>query len=501
MPLISITSPAQMLLASMTEDMSWDVNGNLTLLPDNLWPNQYLTEEGEDGLPAGHAFEGMPMRIVGYHVNVSRPGDPRRSSMRRQTTAFLPAENALWTSQAPWVPGPKSVPRSKRKPPPPDVDVIPSANKGFEGGPYAWAYGFSNQRHDSTTTTGWRHFDLATGEVPVFPVPESFSKGARYWDIYITKKGPAGGVADTKTGALLISVPVSSLKPGGTYTYKGSPQRTGKVPKKNESGVPVVRKPREPAHFREVPAQLGLAEGVWRLAVQLANGRGAGLLSTPSSPHVVRGDTVRRRIGEDGTSFGDALAVLGGGTGRSRGDGGREAGIPSRAPEFHDAEGKRASSPYALAGGVYAGEEVDFEEGRLLALINERRREAALRDLSLDRDLNRTAYRAVGGSCPEPDYAGASAFGETETERLSTSDDSGEDALLGLDEVLFLDGGFEAVGVARELKAPGIYEWVVVYGDSDPLSLGVPNELVCEIVDADGRPIFTVTTTTAPTTT
>lgn len=480
MALNAIDSVRELLNSSLSNTMFWDEDNNLSLLPSNLFPNSYLTEFSEDGSPEAYDLSGLPKALTGYHVNVSRPGRPRRDSMTRQTTARLPLEDAAWTSEGPIIRGYRSKGTDERKPLPPEITTVPSGQRGFAPGTYGYCWGVSGaRRKDATPTTAITYFTLSANQRPLIPVPESFPQGTLHWDLYLTRPNKGAGSL-----ALQERVPLRELRGLSAHELRGPWRNRGKRPTKNESGFGTPAKVRIPQDARIIPAQFDLRAGYYTLYLQLKNGRGTSLLSPISKRIKVAGDveTYQEKVSvEEPATTTSAVLSEPGGSGGSPSVGATSTNDPE---EWHQAEGKRESSPYVRAGGRYMGEEVDAEESRLVGLINERRRASGLSDVVIDQSLNRMAYRGVEGpqSTEGMDYAD-----ETEYDTARTVEDSADEAFEVIQQLSNRHAssfaGFAAVGVAREPDEGG-FRWCVVYGDTAPRSRA--ENAFCETVEADG---------------
>src|SRR5687767_15950086 len=88
-------------LVGSSDGLWMDANGRIVLEPDNFWPNQYGQDPDENGEPLAWDLSGLADPIIGYHVNLSKPGDPRRQSMARQTTTYLPTNEGSWVGSNP----------------------------------------------------------------------------------------------------------------------------------------------------------------------------------------------------------------------------------------------------------------------------------------------------------------------------------------------------------------------------------------------------------------
>ena len=448
MPVVSIKGHEDYLRSSITTTLSWDLDGNLFLTPDNFWPSQFLLDFGEDGEPAGWNLRaGLPEKIVGYHVNASRPGSPKKDSVTRQTTAYTRSEEPAWKADGPIVQGIRSVGKDKRKPPAPVVELAPVEQRGYEAGRYGWAYFYESTDGD-TTTTGYRYFDMLNNQIPKLTVPQSFPVGCVRWGVVLTQKnrGPA-------SAAIQRRIPVDQLHGITEYDLKGPWRNEGPAPSSNTSGLGSPLAPVLGRDHKLVPSRLDMRAGTWRPYIHTRNDRGFSLLSYFGGAIRVKG-TQERRVKEP-----DAGAVA---------FQGFQADV---ANEDH-------LRPSGKLSGDYLGQENDPEEGRLIGLLNERRRALNLPNLIVSQVMNREAYGLVTGS------------GEAEM-RVSTLIDDASHALGSLDHPNLVDARYAAVGVARERQENGSYLWVVSV--SEPIvdaSYDAPTGLVCESVGPDG----TVTT-------
>ncbi len=262
-------------------------DGNIGLRPNNFVPNASLTEEGDDGFPLAWDLEWALEKIVAWHVNVSRPGAARKRSVTRQTTSAVPPEEGAWTMEEPWLAGVKGAPTSDYVPPAPTLEAVPNGNRGFEGGPYGWAWGLSG-RFGSTPPTAVRYFTLLNGEVPLFPVPDAVSaRGVRTWDIYMTRKGSGPASLRLQRRIPVKDIRTEERKINGPWRNRGRP------PRRNESGVgtpPSVQRGRD---YHLVPSGFDMPVGIWRAGIQYEANGGTSLLSFWGQPIRVVGDRVR----------------------------------------------------------------------------------------------------------------------------------------------------------------------------------------------------------------
>ena len=466
--------------------------GVIELLPANLIDNAGLSEIGSDGEPVGFDLSWNVERIVAYHNNVSRPGyveilkpdgtpyspkrftdPPKLSHAVRQTVSGVPVEESSWTMEEPWVAGIKGVPTSDIIPPAPTLETAPSGNKGFRGGPYGWAW-LLFSAFGPTTATGVRFFTLANGEVPKFPVPDAVRQpGVTHWGILMTRLG--GGAS---TLAIQRKVPAAEIREE-LYKVSGPWRSRGRPPSSNRSGVGAPPEPKA-NDSKLVDSGFNMPSGTLRVAYQIENGGGVSLLSRWGKAEKVKPDRERVKVrGPEPANVlaADAMPSGGGGSGNGGGDGSSSGGSEGPDPRTIRPSGKRSDAEYL-------GQEIDFEESRLVSLINEERYRRGLPMLVLNRALNRAAYRVASETLrnnersAEEGYEGAAAL-------LTAFGESPEDALKEEhDWNTVYHGRWEAVGVARENGY-----WAMFVGD-DPELPGVTEayceKLVVEHVEEDG---------------
>lgn len=456
MSFIGPKSAKDLLNVSMSETMDWDPLGRMFLEAHNRYPNQYFGAIDEDGEPTRWALsEDMPEKVIAHHINitpaVTGTNRPRKNQATRQTSAAVPVTESGWALSGPVISGIRTPadPGVTRKELPPVVEKQVTGMRGFEAGAYAYVIGLSDEFRRPTTTTARRSYALLAGQVPVIPIPDYvFSSGARYMDIYKTKK-------DSTTGPLFLQrkIPVAQLAGLTEYRLNG-PWRPGpRPPARNMAGVGVTAKPTA-KEFRissKPPADRhNLKAGYYRPFRILANNRGPGLWSVFGDVVKIEGtvETYREKVLID-QAQGSALAAS---------DGVDESTDPSklRAP------GKRPEADY------YYGEEIDPRESRLVGLINERRREDGKPLLALNAKLNRAAYT---GDAPE-DYSGT-------LEYLYSDSEDVDDAFADMDSATLLAARFEAVGVAREGG-----RWTLILGDD--AEIPDAGSEYCEFIRADG---------------
>lgn len=453
MALKAIRAIQDLLNSSLTPTMSWDLDGNTFLAPGNLFPNQYLLDVEDDGEPVGWDLgSGMPSRIKGWHFGVSRPGKPRKDAVTRQTTSFVPIEEASWKQDGPIISGGRFRATDSRKPLPPLVEKVASSTKGYEAGRYGWAWGISSNE-GPTTPTGVRFFDLLTNQYPKLIVPESFPEGTVTWDLYMTKKNGGEGSL-----ALQRKVPVAQLRKGGEYKLLGPWRNRGKPPANNSSGLGAAKRPILGRDVKQVSSRRDLRVGNWTPFVQVKNTRGPALLSPAGGTVRVKPrfpqDFVRQEVQPSTPAM-----VASSGAGASAAE-----NLPEDPREIRPS-GK-------LAGNEYLGEENDTEESRLIGLLNERRRELGIPDLIVSQVMNRAAYDYVTGT----DEAEISVF---------TWEDDAEQALAYLTDPPLFDARYVAIGVAREREGDG-YQWAVALSEPIHEPSYDATELVCQKVHADG---------------
>lgn len=411
-------------------------NGTLELLPDNLIENANLIEIGDDLEPVAFNLAWNIQRVIGYHVNVSRPGSPKRASLARQTTALIPPSEGAYTMSEPWVAGIRGAPTSEIKPPTPEFEAVLNANKGWEGGTYGWAEGWSGP-FGPTTTSGVRFYTLANGEIPKFPY-RGAPPGATHWDIYSTRKN--GSAA---TLVRIRSIPIDQIR-SEEVPVKGPWVARGRPPAHNRSGVGSPPKPKN-KDCKQVPSGFNLPAGKWKAAVQVEIGGGLSLLSPWGKAE--KADPSRHRVKVAGPAPASAEY---------------SADAAYADPREIRPSGKRSDQEYL-------GQEVDFEESRLVSLINAERERRGLPLLVLNAALNRAAENGT-----EPDaegYRGRTRFAQT---------GGGAKQVYGYlrADSDALDGDYEAVGVARHHNEYGWY-WRLYFGD-DPELPDPDRALSCE---------------------
>lgn len=435
----------EVLRGSTTPDYWMSGKGVGQLTPNNLFENQYAVEQGEDGEPALWNLAWNIQKVIGYHIGISRPGSPRHSSVTRQTTVSIPPSEGSWTMEEPWVAGIKGSPTSRIKPPAPELETTPSGNKGFEGGTYPWAWSVSGE-FGETTLTGVTFFTLTSGEFPKFPVPDSFPEGTIRWNIYMGRKG--GGAS---TLLKQRSIPVERIN-REEYPVHGPRRNRGRPPATNQSGVGIPPAPARGRQFKEVPSDYNTKAGSWRRMDVLKTDRGTSLASNLSKPIYIAPS--KKRVKVEGPA--PTATVQGG---------------PD--PRFIRPSGKQEDNEYI-------GAEVDWEESRLVGLVNQRREEQGLEPLILTQALNRAAYK---GTTPEEEgypggYQMLDAFGPVEEAIDMTPPNFEPDDEYDPEEALKPE--WKSVGVAREGE-----QWTLVLGDY--LEDDGITELVCEHYDAEGN--------------
>lgn len=369
---VAVRTVGDILKCQISEGVAWQerADGNYTffLEPHNLWPTQYLNDFDDSGEPDGHDLRGgMPESIVAHHFGFSPPGKARRDRVTRQTTAPHPISEDAWQLE-----GPVDASGAKRKgtgskESPPVVETVALSARGFPAGRYAYAYDFADENGRPTTTSGFRFFDLLTNQVPLLPVPE-IPPGAFYLGYYMTRKNGSEATARRQR-----RIPVADLNGRTEYRLRG-PLRGG--PRPSQTNLAGLSRPPAPKtrgknpHVLQTESRFDLMAGTYTFYKAIKNGRGPGLASPPSERVVVKGDveTYREKVPVESSEA-------------------RVAG-----PESLRAPGKRAEADYA-----YMGEEVDPEEARLVASINNSRAQVDHDPLILTQALNRAAYRKVFG--------------------------------------------------------------------------------------------------------
>ncbi|QIN79590.1 hypothetical protein GBA65_14875 [Rubrobacter marinus] len=482
MAVVSVKNHEDYLRSSVSPSASWDVRGNLFLTPSNAWPNQYGLEVDADGRVDGWALTGVPEEIVGYHYNASPPGNPKKTAITQQTTSARPADQ-VYKQEGPILRGMRRTHTDPRKPVPPQVDKVPVTVRGFEGGDYAWAWGLSSEEGPTTVTAFSRPFRLENNQFPRLPVPETFPAGTKTWDIYLTKRVPPGGVPNEATAALQRKVPIEQLRKGGDYPLRAPWTNLGKPPTQNLSGLGSGARPVKGKDVHQRPSRLKLRAGTWTPFRQLKNDRGPALLSQAAAPITARG-TRRRQVKESvpaapaGAQALVAASVAAQDAGLA---GGGDSSPTAAAAGLPDPRLIRPSGK--LPENEYLGEEIDFEESRLIALMNERRRDAGAPLLLVSQVMNRAAYRkARGHGWPIARLAREEGYDGRDLGELVVETESADDAMRAIEEHLaFLSPRRRSVGVARE---GGL--WVVLLGEAIEDARYEASELVCEYVDGDG---------------
>lgn len=433
MSLRSLTTQEEFVRGSVDLNLHRRADGTIENTPDNLFPNQYGIEPGTDGEPAEWDLSWGIEKVIAYHVRVSRPGSPRRASMTQQTTSPFPASEGSWTGQQPWVPGarPAATEGINAKPRAPEAEAVPFATRGYEAGTYAYAWGVSSE-FGPTTPTGPRTFTLLTGEYPIVPIPESFPAGTKTWDIYMTRKNGSQMFLQRR-------IPINRLRPGGDYRLYGSWRNRGRPPATNKSGVGSPPAPRKNHDYLVMDSHHDILKGTYRPAVLVKNDRGVSLASTLGRGEKIKGSKVRTKVAGPGVQPSAAAAYSGELSGR---------------PDPRDVRpsGKRLDREYL-------GQEIDFEESRLVSLINAERDRCELPTLVINAALNRAAEN---GTDPEEEgYQGRVDFSESggNAKEVYSYLRDNSDAL---------DGEYEAVGVARKENEYG-WHWRVLLGDDPEL--------------------------------
>ncbi len=298
MAVVSLKNYADFLRSSLSLSLSWDLDGNISLLANNIWPNPYALDFDERGEADGWALrERLPEKIVAHHFNVTRPGVPKKTSLTRQTTSPVPVEEGGWKLDGPVVAGVRSRGKDPRKPAPPTVELAPTGVRGYEAGTYGVAYFFESIDGD-TTTSGYRYFAMTNGQIPVLDVPESFPLGTVRWGIVLTKKG--GGPAGA---AIQRRVPLAELRGRSEYKLMGPWRNRGKAPTSNTSGLGVPKTPKVGRDVYETTSRLDMGAGRWTPFVQTKNARGPSVLSRLGGSVRIKGDPVEVEVqNPDGTT-------------------------------------------------------------------------------------------------------------------------------------------------------------------------------------------------------
>lgn len=293
---VGVRDGRDFLSAAVDPAIRWNLDGSCELMPANILGNHAFTAFEDSGEPEGYAIrEGLAEKIVAHHINVSRPGKPRRRDMHRQTTAPVDVEDDAWEMQQAWIggmPAGSGCRADKRKPEPPRLEAVPVSSRGFAAGTYGYAWGLEDEQGGLTTFTAFRYFSLATNQRPAIPVPESFPVGTAKWVLAMTRKN--GG---EETARIQRRVPVANLRGREELPLRGPWRNLGSVPGRNRSGFGVPKAPRRGRDVGIRPRRgFDLRVGTYRLFVQLKNDRGPGLLSKASRPIVVEGSTESEHV-------------------------------------------------------------------------------------------------------------------------------------------------------------------------------------------------------------
>lgn len=435
-----------------SSDGLWiDPNGRIVLEPDNFWPNQYLQNADENGEPAEHDLSGIADPIIGYHVNVSKPGDPRRQSMARQTTTFVPTNEGSWSADGPWVAGGRVAPTDDRVPATPEIDDAPNGSRGWDAGTYGYAIGYASL-WGSTTITAYRYFTLADGEYPIIPVPEGFASGVVYVEIYMTTK--TGG---DDTGRLQLRVPVSNIR-GSDIPVYGPWRNRGKPPATNQSGIGRPQQPPKRNSKTRSSSRGDTLAGIWQPAYQLyIPGMGASLVGKTGERLKVKGDRKRVKVNDSGDVEGESV-------------------------QSADVVYMDITPPGRRRGASrYYGEEIHPTEAAFVGALNDARAADGDRnDLTLNAALNRAAWRhASRGFGKLADLAYDEGYRDPALGTTSKHDAPHNvvNELVKYPGLRILDDWRE-IGVAR-----GPRGWSIILGDGEP---DVPNVATFETVDEDG---------------
>jgi hypothetical protein len=429
-----------------SSDGLWIDNfGRIVLEPDNFWPNQYGQDVDENGEPEAWDLTGVADPIIGYHVNLSKPGDPRRQSIARQTTTFVPTNEGSWLGGQPWVAGGRIAPTDERVPTTPDIDDVPNNTRGWTGGVYGYALGFGSLWGD-TTVSGTRYFELADGEYPIIPVPEGFATGVQWINIYMTE---LDGGDDTLR--LQLRVPVSQIR-GRDIPVYGPRVDRGKPPSTNKSGVGRPQKPPNRSAKTRSSSRGDTMAGTWEAAYQLyIPGMGASLVGKTGKRIKVKGDKKRVKVNDNENVEG-----------------------------AEDVRAVNTTPPGRRRGAKYYGEEIDPVEARFVGALNgARAADGERNDLVLNAALNRAAWRHVneGGSLADIAYDEGYADPAIGTTSKLESPYHVLDELVRYPGLRVLDEWRE-VGVARGRKG-----WSVILGSGEP---EIPTVATYETVDPDG---------------
>lgn len=470
MPTTKLDNFADWLRASVSRGVQINNDGSVELARTNRFPNQHLQVIGEDGEPVAYDLSGMPEKLVAYGVLLTQKG-AKPSTLSRQTTSHLPLTTDAWDANQPIVPGAPALGKSGPKPSPPQVSVEEDPTRGFDGGRYGYAFALGRRGGKPTPVSGEVFFDVGNSQSIPCPLP-SQTNGADLIYLYLRRPGGANLARQRP-------VDIERLRGRTTFELQG-PYVDGPPPAAvNDSGLSRPQTPRVtgPARFRDVvqePSRFDLWAARYRFALQLEDERsGETLLSVASPEIVVEGDTVREKI---------RVAV-------------EETAEGQPDPRFAGADPRKIRPSGKLSENEYLGEEVDFEESRLVGLLNESRRAAGVPDLVLSQVMNRTAYnQALGEGWSALRRAREEGYeGEEITTRLLPREDGGADALVPLlgdpidGRYLSSDPSLRSVGVAREQNADGTWAWCLVAGEPIGELPDGNAPMRCIFVDEDGN--------------